>query len=122
MSSRRSVRFLIAAIVALGAPGLVTLLHYTSARPAVPALLYIVAIIGATAVGGRLGGLTAVAASSYPFFHYFASRYDNGGEINGEGATVFAIFVLAALFGSEVLRRERVARDRAEEAVRAADT
>ena len=41
-----------------------------------PGLLYIVAIIAATAVGGRIGGLVAVAASAYPFFHYFAARYD----------------------------------------------
>ncbi len=45
-----------------------------------------VAIILATAVGGRIGGLVAVAASAYPFFHYFASRYDRE-QLNAEGAT-----------------------------------
>lgn len=105
-----------AAAVALGAPGLVTLLAFTSVRTVVPGLLYTVAIILATAAGGRLGGLAAVAASAYPFFHFFASRYDRN-QINGEGATALAVFVLAAVFGSEVLRRQRVARERAERAV-----
>ncbi len=115
---RRRVRYAVAAAVALGAPGLVTLLAFTSVRTVVPGLLYTVAIILATVVGGRIAGLAAVAASAYPFFHFFASRYDRN-QINGEGATALAVFVLAAVFGSEVLRREREARGRAEQAVRA---
>jgi PAS domain S-box-containing protein len=111
------MRYAVAAAVALGAPGLVTLLAFTSVRTVVPGLLYTVAIILATAAGGRIGGFAAVGASAYPFFHFFVSRYDRG-QINGEGATALAVFVLAALFGSEVLRRERDARERAERAVR----
>ncbi len=121
MSARTPVRFLAATAVALGGPGLVTLLHFTSVKPVIPALLYVVAIIAATAAGGRIGGLVAVAASAYPFFHYFTAHNDRG-QINGEGATALAIFLLAALFGSEVLRRERSARARAEVAVRARET
>jgi PAS domain S-box-containing protein len=112
------MRYVTALAVALGAPALVTLLAFTSVRTVVPGLLYIVAIILATVVGGRVAGLVAVAASAYPFFHYFASRYDRN-QINGEGATALAVFILAALFGSEVLRRERDARARAERAVEA---
>ena len=107
--------------VALGAPALVTLLAFTSVRTVVPALLYVVAIILATAVGGRIGGLVAVAASAYPFFHYFASRYDRA-QLNAEGATALAVFLVAALFGSEVLGRERAARERAERAVRESES
>ncbi len=121
MSSRGSVRFLVAAVVALGAPGLVTLLHFTSLRSVVPGLLYAAAIILATAVGGRIAGLVAVAASAYPFFHFFANRYDRN-SANAEGVTATVVFVLTALFASEVLRRERDARERAEEAVRATHT
>jgi PAS domain S-box-containing protein len=106
-----------AAAVALGAPGLVTLLAFTSVRTVIPGLLYTVAIILATAAGGRIGGLVAVAASAYPFFHFFASRYDRN-QLNAEGATALAVFIVAALFGSEVLGRERDARERAERAVR----
>jgi PAS domain S-box-containing protein len=118
---RPSLRYVTAAAVALGAPGLVTLLAFTSVRTVVPGLLYTVAIIFATVAGGRIGGLTAVAASAYPFFHFFASRYDRT-QINGEGATALAVFVLAALFGSEVLGRERDARERAERAVRESES
>ncbi len=103
--------------VALGAPALVTLLAFTSVRTVVPGLLYVVAIILATAAGGRVAGLVAVAASAYPFFHYFAERYDRD-QLNYEGATALAVFIVAALFGSEVLGRERAARERAERAVR----
>jgi PAS domain S-box-containing protein len=103
--------------VALGAPALVTLLAFTSVRTVVPGLLYVVAIILATAVGGRIGGFVAVAASAFPFFHYFASRYDRN-QLNAEGATALAVFIVAALFGSEVLGRERTARERAERAGR----
>ena len=116
-----TMRYGVAALVALGAPGLVTLLAFTSVHTVVPGLLYTVAIILATAAGGRLGGLTAVGASAYPFFHFFASRYDRD-QINGEGATALAVFVLAAVFGSELLGRERVARERAERAVRESES
>jgi PAS domain S-box-containing protein len=115
------MRYATAIAVGLAAPGLVTLLAFTSVRTVVPGLLYTVAIILATVAGGRMGGLTAVAASSYPFFHFFASRYDRD-QINGEGATALAVFILAALFGSEVLGREREARERAEQAMRASES
>ena len=118
---RRLRRPALALAVALGAPGVVTLLAFTTVRTAVPALLYTVAIICATAAGGRVGGAIAVAASGYPFFHFFASRYDRP-QLNGEGATALAIFVLAALFGSEALGRQRAARERAERAVAASRT
>jgi hypothetical protein len=114
---RLTTRHIIARAVALGATALVTLLAFTSVRTVVPGLLYVVAIILATAAGGRIGGLIAVAASAYPFFHYFASRYDRN-QLNAEGATALAVFIVAALFGSEVLGRERAARERAERAVR----
>ena len=118
---RLTMSHAVAAVVALGAPGLVTLLAFTSVRTVIPGLLYTVAIILATAAGGRIGGLTAVAGSAYPFFHFFASRYDSN-QLNGEGATALAVFILAAVFGSEVLRRERAARERAERAVRASES
>ena len=114
---RASLHWPLVLAVALGGPALVTLLAFTSVRTVVPGLLYVVAIILATIVGGRIGGLVAVGASAYPFFHYFASRYDRS-QLNGEGATALAVFILAALFGSEVTRRERVARERAERAAR----
>jgi PAS domain S-box-containing protein len=106
-----------AAVVALGAPALVTLLAFSSVRTVVPGLLYVVAIILATVVGGRIGGLVAVVASAFPFFYFFASRYDRN-ELNAEGATALIVFIVAALFGSEVLGRERAARERAELAMR----
>ena len=118
---RFSTNFWLAALVALGAPALVTLLAFTSVRTVVPGLLYVVAIILAAAVGGRVAGLVAVAASAFPFFYFFASRYDRN-QVNAEGATALAVFVVAALFGSEVFGRERAARERAERAVRESES
>jgi len=115
------LRWGVAMLVAVGAPALVTLLAFTSVRTVVPALLYVVAIILATIVGGRIGGLVAVVASAFPFFYFFASRYDRN-ELNAEGATALVVFVVAALFGSEVLGRERAARERAERAVRQSES
>jgi len=115
VSSRRALRLVGAFVVAIGGPGLVTLLHFTSLKAVVPGLLYLIAIVLATVVGGRIAGLTSVAASAYPFFHFFAARFDRE-NANAEGATALAAFVLAAVFASELLGRERVARERAEEA------
>jgi PAS domain S-box-containing protein len=114
---RLTARHGTALLVALGAPALVTLLAFTNVRTVVPGLLYVVAIILATVAGGRAGGLIAVVASAFPFFYFFASRYDTN-QINAEGATALAVFIVAALFGSEVLGRERAARERAERAMR----
>jgi PAS domain S-box-containing protein len=113
---RPRTRHGVALAVALGGPALVTLFAFTSVRTVIPGLLYVVAIILATAVGGRVGGLVAVVASAFPFFYFFASRYDRN-QINAEGATALVVFIVAALFGSEVFGRERAARERAERAV-----
>ena len=107
----------LALAVALGGPALVTLLAFTSVRTVVPGLLYVVAIILATFVGGRIGGLVAAAACVFPFFYFFASRYDRE-QLNAEGATALVVFIVAALVGSELIGRERAARERAERAVR----
>jgi PAS domain S-box-containing protein len=115
-AQNRVLRAAVALTVALGGPALVSLLHFTSLRAVVPGLLYLIAIVLATVVGGRWAGLTAVAASVYPFYHFWASRFDRV-SANAEGITATLVFVLAAMFASEVLGRERLARDRAEEAM-----
>ncbi|HET7568020.1 MAG TPA: ATP-binding protein [Gaiellaceae bacterium] len=111
-------RALATAVAVLAAPGLVTLLAFTSVRPIIPALLYIVAILTATAVGGRWGALPAAAASFVPFTYFFLSprhRLDFNGL---EGLTVLAVFAITAVIGSEMIERQRAARARAERAVR----
>jgi MFS superfamily sulfate permease-like transporter len=55
-----------AVMVALGAPALVTLLAFTSVRTVVPGLLYVVAIILATVVGGRIGSMVTYVGGSHP--------------------------------------------------------
>ena len=53
--------------VAVAAPGLVTLLALGHVAPVVPALLYVVAIGVAAAVGGAVVGLLAVVTSFVPY-------------------------------------------------------
>jgi PAS domain S-box-containing protein len=106
-----------AAAAALLLPGAVTLLHYTSVAADVPALLYILAILATTGIGGRWAGLLAAAASFVPFAYYFIGP-QNSVSVNAEGVVAIGVFVVTALFGSEALERQRRARARAERAVR----
>ncbi len=109
----------IATVVALAAPGLVTLLAFTNVRAVIPGLLYIVAISAATTAGGRWGGLLAAAASFVPFSYYFVAPTHHAAWADSEGVTALVVFVLAAIFGSETLGRQRSARARAERAAAA---
>ncbi|MGH3050610.1 MAG: GAF domain-containing protein, partial [Gaiellaceae bacterium] len=117
-SQPRLRRGLAAAALVIGAPGLVTLLALTSVREVIPALLYIVAILAATTLGGRWGGLAAALASFFPFSYYFVAPHGSAALGGAAGITALVVFVLTAFFSSEALERQRSARARAEQAVK----
>jgi PAS domain S-box-containing protein len=98
-------------------PGAVTLLAFAQPRPVIPGLLYIVAIMLATTVGGRSAGLCAAATSFVPFLYFFTPPR-HGFRVNTEAAVALVVFALTGLFGSEAVVRQRRARERAEHAVR----
>jgi PAS domain S-box-containing protein len=100
--------------VALGGPAAVSLLAFGSPHEAVPALLYVLAILVATALGGRSAGLLAAAASILPFYYFFVTPY-HAWVLKGDGALAIGVFGATAIFGGEVLARQRVAREHAEE-------
>ncbi|HET7571765.1 MAG TPA: ATP-binding protein [Gaiellaceae bacterium] len=105
-----------AVAAALLLPGAVSLLDYTHVHADIPALLYILAIVLAAAVGGRWAGILAAAASFVPFAYLFIRpKYSFG--VTAEGAVALGVFVLTALAASEAFQRQRGARARAERAV-----
>jgi PAS domain S-box-containing protein len=111
----RATRRLVAAVfVALAAPGAVSLFGFGSPHEEVPALLYVLAVLAATALGGRVAGLVAAAASIVPFYYLFVSPYHTWAA-KPDGALALAVFAATALLGGEVLARQRGARARAEE-------
>jgi PAS domain S-box-containing protein len=117
----RLQRLTVSVAAALGGPGLVTLLALTSVSHDIPALLYILAILAATTVGGRWIGLAAAVAAFVPFFYFFIPP-EGSAELNAEGVVALVCFGLAGVFGSEAIGRQRRARSRAELAVRASRT
>jgi PAS domain S-box-containing protein len=110
----RSLRTAAAVAVAVGGPAAISLLALGSPHEAVPALLYVLAILVATALGGRLTGVVAAAASLLPFYYFFVAPY-HVWAVKGDGALALAVFGATAILGGEVLARQRSARERAEE-------
>jgi PAS domain S-box-containing protein len=103
-----------AAVVALGGPAVVSLLALGNPHEALPALLYVLAVLFATSLGGRAPGLLAAAVSIVPFYYFFLVPRDTW-TVKSEGAVALVVFVLTGVLGGEVLARHRGARTRAEE-------
>jgi PAS domain S-box-containing protein len=110
----RSLRTAAAVVVAVGGPAAISLLALRSPHEAVPALLYVLVILVATALGGRVPGLIAAAASVVPFYYFFVPPF-HVWSAKGDGALAVAVFGATAILGGEVLARQRGARERAEE-------
>jgi PAS domain S-box-containing protein len=110
---RHTVREVGAAVVAVGGPAVVSLLALGSTHQAVPALLYVLVVIVATALGGRVPGLVAAAVSAVPFYYFFITPYHTW-SVKWDGVLALAVFLLTAVLGGEVLARELGARTRAE--------
>src|SRR5207237_406341 len=79
-----------------------------------PAALYVLAVLVATAVGGRARGLTAAALSLLPFYYFFLVPHHTW-AVKPEGAVALGVFLLTAVLGGEVLARQQEAWTRAEE-------
>jgi K+-sensing histidine kinase KdpD len=101
-------------LVAVAGPAAVTLLALGNPHEALPALLYVLAVLVATAVGGRARGLTAAALSILPFYYFFLVPHHTW-AVKAEGAVALGVFLLTAVLGGEVLARHQEARTRAEE-------
>jgi PAS domain S-box-containing protein len=111
---RPAPRAVAAGIVAVAGPAAVSLLALGNPHEAVPALLYVLAVLGATIVGGRAAGLVAATASIVPFYYFFITPYHTW-AVKVDGALALGVFLLTGLLGGEVLARQRGGRTRAEE-------
>jgi PAS domain S-box-containing protein len=109
-----TARMVAACIIAVVGPAVVSLLAFRDTHEAVPALLYVLVVLVATALGGRGPGLVAAAASIVPFYFFFIAPY-HAWTVKADGAIALGVFVLTALLSSEVLARQVGARTRAEE-------
>jgi PAS domain S-box-containing protein len=116
LSRNQSLRTAGAFLVALGGPALVSLLALSRPHQSVPALLFVVAILVATALGGRFCGLLAAAVSVVPFYYFFLPPR-NHWSTKWDGALALAVFLITAVLGGEFLIRQAGARERAEEEV-----
>ena len=110
---RPAAREAAARLIAVAGPAAVSLLAFGHPHEAVPALLYVLAVLVATALGGRAPGLVAAVASIVPFYYFFVTPY-HVWAIKADGALALGVFLLTALLGGEVLAREVGARTRAE--------
>ncbi|HJQ50509.1 MAG TPA: GAF domain-containing protein, partial [Gaiellaceae bacterium] len=110
---RPALRAAAAGLVALAGPGAVTLLAFGRPHEALPALLYVLAVLFATSLGGRGSGLVAATVSIVPFYYFFLVPHHTW-ALKSEGAVALAVFVLTGVLGGEVLARQRGARTRAE--------
>ena len=111
---RPTTREVGAALVAVAGPAAVSLLALGNTHQAVPALLYVLVVIAAAALGGRGPGLVAAAVSVVPFYYFFITPYHTW-TVKWDGALALVVFLATAVVGGEVLARELGARTRAEQ-------
>ena len=109
-----SARAVAAGVVAVAGPAAVSLLALRQAHEAVPALLYVLVVLVASALGGRIYGFVAAGVSIVPYYYFFVAPYHDW-AVKADGALGVAVFLATALLGGEVLAREVGARTRAEE-------
>jgi len=109
-----TLRAAVAGLVAVVGPAAVSLLAFGNPHEALPALLYVLVVLVATALGGRAPGLFAAAVSIVPFYYFFLTPYHMW-AVKGDGALALGVFLLTGVVGGEVLARQRGARTRAED-------
>jgi PAS domain S-box-containing protein len=113
---RRVTRLTVAGLaVAIAGPAAVSALAFGQPHESVPALLYVLAILVATSLGGRPAALLAALASIIPFYYFFVAPYHTW-ALKGDGVFALVAFVGTGLLGGEALARQRGARRHAEEA------
>jgi len=110
---RPAPRLAVAWVLAVAGPAAVSLLAFGDPHEALPALLYVLVVLVATSLGGRLPGLVAAGTSIVPFYYFFLIPHHSW-TLKSEGAVALGVFVLTAALGGEVLARHRGARTRAE--------
>ena len=109
----------VAALIAVGAPGLITLLALTTTDELIPGLLYVLAVASAAAAGGIWSGLLAGACSFIPF-NYFFTGPSEGFSFSDDDVIALVVFAATALGVGWIIEREKRARREAATSARAA--
>jgi len=118
-------RFRFALIVSVAAPVLITAVGLLIPYPriAIPALLYLLGMVGAISLGGLVPGLVAAVISTIGLSFFFLPPYESLSLQNlGEGVFILLLFLaVAAAFASALARaqREQWLAEEAEEHLRA---
>jgi PAS domain S-box-containing protein len=114
-------RLLLPLVVTIGAPALVTLLAFTDTAELIPALLYVLAIAAATAVGGPWFGVAASVLSFIPFIYFFTNPRHQLGVSEADELVAGMLFLITAIGIGALIEREKRARTAAQEAARNAE-
>jgi signal transduction histidine kinase len=114
-------RHAVAALVAIGAPGLITLLALTNAARLIPGLLYVLAVASAAAAGGIAAGLVASVCSFIPFDYFFGAG-SHGFGFGDEDIVALVVFFATALGVGWIIEREQRARNAAAQAQAGAES
>jgi signal transduction histidine kinase len=110
----------VAALIAVGAPAMITLLAVSDVERLIPGLLYVLAIASAAAAGGIWAGLLAAACSYIPF-NYFFTGPTEGFSFTRDDVVALLVFLATALGVGWIIEREQHAREAAAEARRRAE-
>ncbi len=109
----------VAALIAVAAPGLITLLTLTTTDELIPGLLYVLAVASAAAAGGIWSGLLAGLCSFIPF-NYFFTGPNEGFSFSDNDVIALVVFAATALGVGWIIEREKRARREAATSARAA--
>ena len=112
-------RNVVAAVIAVGAPALITLLALTSSDELIPGLLYVLAVASAAAAGGIWSGCLAAACSFVPF-NYFFTGPTRGFSFIDDDVISLVVFGATALGVGWIIEREKRARKTAAVSARTA--
>ncbi|HEX2293517.1 MAG TPA: GAF domain-containing protein, partial [Gaiellaceae bacterium] len=100
-------RRLAGAAVAIGAPAAVSLLALGSFKPIIPALLFVLAIAAAGALGGVFDGLLAGAVSLLSLLVLWEEERSEIGFTGGEELVTAVVFLLVAVGVGGLIERQR---------------
>jgi signal transduction histidine kinase len=109
----------VAALIAVGAPGLITLLALSNTPGLIPGLLYVLAVASAAAAGGIAAGLVAGVCSFIPFDYFFTAPGEAFGFGNDDIVAVLVFLATAVGVGSIIEREKRARAAAAQARVRA---
>lgn len=97
----------VAAAVAVGTPGIITLLAFADTDAIIPALLYVLAVASAAAAGGIWAGILASVCSFIPYNYFWTGSPHGFGFSHADDLVGAAVFLATALGVGSIIDREQ---------------